>query len=294
MEIKEYVSLAQYSSYRIGGPARYFVEPKTPAEIQVALLFARKQELPYYVLGSGTNILVSDSGVNGVVLKIGKDFAKIQLHEQEVTVGAGLPLNRLIYYLAEQNLGGFELLAGIPGSVGGAVVMNAGAFRVFIGDFIKEVSIITEAGKNKVLQKEQLELGYRTSIFQKNKDVIYRIRLHVKPKEPAEIKANIAKVLEKRKEHPQLPSCGSTFRNPPGIPAGQLIEQLGLKGARHGNAQISLEHGNFIVNLGGATAQDVYSLIRLMQEKASQRGFNLQPEVKLWGNFDTAGLAHPS
>jgi UDP-N-acetylmuramate dehydrogenase len=287
VELREYVPLASYTSYRIGGPARFFIEPNTAAEVKDALAFARDRGLPYYILGKGTNILVSDKGLPGVVIHIGKRFSQMELTGQQVTVQGGLLLNTLIYKLAEHNLGGFEVLAGIPGSVAGAVVMNAGAHRVFIGEFIEAVDIITAEGQFNTLSGSELGFAYRYSIFQEEKHVILQAHLRVVPREQIDIKKSITLALEKRRLHPQLPSCGSTFRNPPGIPAGKLIEELGLKGTRIGDAQIAPEHGNFIVNLGKATAQDVYSLIRLVQAKArKERGITLQTEVKLWGEFE--------
>jgi len=287
MEIREYVPLANYTSYRIGGPARYFLEPGSDAEVQAALAFARERGLPYYILGKGTNILVSDGGIPGVVIHFGSRFSHMELAGERVTAQGGLLLNTLIHRLAEQDLGGFEILAGIPGSVAGAVVMNAGAHRVFIGEFVESVDIITADGKFKTLAGSQLGFAYRYSIFQEEKHIILRFRLRAVPREQGKIKETIALALEKRRHHPQLPSCGSTFRNPPGIPAGKLIEELGLKGTRIGDAQIAPEHGNFIVNLGKATAQDVYNLIRLVQARArEERGINLEPEVKLWGEFE--------
>jgi UDP-N-acetylmuramate dehydrogenase len=285
MDIGEYVPLAPYSSYRIGGPARYFVQPKKPGDIKTAQKFARRQGLPYYILGSGTNVLISDTGIDGVVIKIGKEMAQIQLDGEKVTVGAGLSLNKLIHYLAQFNRGGFEMLAGIPGSVGGAVVMNAGAFGVFIGQFVQSVSIISEKGSFEQLKKEDLGFAYRTSVLQNSKHILYEVLLGVQEINQENIKENITKAAKHRRRHPLLPSCGSIFRNPPGIPAGKLIEEMGLKGTRCGDAQISPEHGNFIVNHGRATAQDVYSLIRLVKEEASRLGIELQTEVKLWGDF---------
>ena len=287
MEIRENVPLANYTSYRIGGPARYFIEPASDAEVQAALAFARERALPYYVLGKGTNILISDKGLPGVVIHIGNGLARWEIAGERATAEAGLLLNTLIQRLAEHRLGGFEILAGIPGSVAGAVVMNAGAHRVFIGEFVEAVDIITADGKFATLAGSELGFAYLSSIFQEEKHIILRVHLRPVPREPEEIKATVALALEKRRLHPQFPSCGSTFRNPPGIPAGKLIEELGLKGTRIGDAQIAPEHGNFIVNLGRATAQDVYSLICLVQARArEERGINLQTEVKLWGEFE--------
>ncbi len=289
MRVREFVPLSNYTSYGIGGPARYFCEPANPAEVKTALSFARRKNIPYYVLGKGTNVLISDAGLAGMVIHLGKDFSRLTIEGHRVIAESGLPLNRLIHTLAEQHLGGFEVLAGIPGSIAGAVVMNAGAYRVFIGDYIEAVEVITPAGQFKTMANTQLGFAYRTSIFQTrpfHKYIILRTHLGVLPRNENDIKNAIGLSLEKRRQHPQLPSCGSTFKNPPGIPAGKLIDEMGLKGIRRGRAQIAPQHGNFIVNLGGATAQDIYNLIRFVQaEIKEERGITLQTEVKLWGEF---------
>ncbi|NLJ33210.1 MAG: UDP-N-acetylmuramate dehydrogenase [Firmicutes bacterium] len=290
MKIREFVPLAGYTSYGIGGPARYFCEPSNPKEIKSALSFALKRNIPYYVLGRGTNVLISDAGLAGMVIHLGEKFARLKVAGHLVTAEGGLPLTKLIHTLAEKNLGGFEALAGIPGTIAGAVVMNAGAYRVFIGDFINGLDVLTPTGQFKTMPRDKLGFAYRTSIFQTqshHKYIILRTHLRVLARPKAEIKETIAVSLKKRRQHPQLPSCGSTFRNPVGIPAGKLIDEMGLKGTRRGQAQIAPQHGNFIVNLGGATAQDVYGLIRFVQDKVwEERGIALKTEVKLWGEFE--------
>ena len=289
MKIREFVPLANYTSYGVGGPARYFSEPTSPLQVKAALAWAREKNIPHYVLGRGTNVLISDAGLAGMVIHLGQGFARLKIEGHRVTAESGLPLNKLIHTLAERHLGGFEALAGIPGTIAGAVVMNAGAYRVFIGDFIEAVETITPAGQFKTMANTQLGLAYRTSIFQTQpfcKYIILRTHLRVLPRKETDIKNAITRSLEKRRQHPQLPSCGSTFRNPPGTPAGKLIDEMGLKGTRIGRAQIAPKHGNFIVNLGGATAQDIYNLIHYVQKKVKkEQGITLETEVKIWGEF---------
>ncbi|NLY49478.1 MAG: UDP-N-acetylmuramate dehydrogenase [Firmicutes bacterium] len=285
LDIQERVPLKDYTSYKIGGPARYFVEPHSFAELKDALNFAAEQNLPIFLLGSGTNVLVSDSGVDGLVIRIGPSFAYLSIHSGHAQVGAGLPLDRLVSSLAEEGLGGFEPLAGIPGSVGGGLFMNAGAYGVTLGDFVKESVVMDYEGFIRRLTHSDHRFSYRYSVFQESDLIVLETLLRVESHPRDELLARIAETKEKRRRQPHLPSCGSTFRNPPGTYAGKVIEELGLKGTRIGSAQISETHANFIVNLGGATAQDVYSLICLVQKKAAMRGIKLVPEVRLWGDF---------
>ena len=285
MKLRYQVPMAHYCSYGIGGPARFFVEPENIHEIREAVLFSKDKKIPYFILGKGSNVLISDRGLNGIVIKIGDRFATLQTSGNKVSAGAGILLNVLINKIAAENLGGFEVLAGIPGSLGGAVVMNAGANRVFIGSFVEGVEAVSPDGDFVYLDNKHLGFSYRHSLLQKTKHILYKIYIHAEVLPQDILLGNIRHAQAKRKKHPVLPSCGSTFRNPPEMAAGRLIEDMGLKGIRCGNAQISPEHGNFIVNLGGARAKDVFYLINLTRKKAAERGIDLKPEVKIWGDF---------
>lgn len=284
-EIREGVPLKDYTSYKIGGPARYFCEPHSVAQLKDALAFGQEHKLPIYILGCGTNVLVSDSGVDGLVIRIAANFAYLSFQDGVVQVGSGFLLDRLITALAEEGLGGFEVLAGIPGSVGGGIFMNTGAYGVTLGDFVQESIVMDFQGFIRRLPHAEHAFSYRHSVFQEQELIVLETLIRVEPRPREEILERIAATKEKRRRHPRLPSCGSTFRNPPGTYAGKVIEELGLKGVKIGRAQISPEHANFIVNLGGAKAADVYALIRLVQKEAAARGINMVPEVRLWGEF---------
>lgn len=284
-EIREGVPLKDYTSYKIGGPARYFCEPHSVAQLKDALAFGQEHKLRIYILGCGTNVLVSDSGVDGLVIRIAANFAYLSFQDGVVQVGSGFLLDRLITALAEEGLGGFEALAGIPGSVGGGIFMNAGAYGVTLGDFVQESIVMDFQGFIRRLPHAEHAFSYRHSVFQEQELIVLETLIRVEPRPRQEILERIAATKEKRRRHPRLPSCGSTFRNPPGTYAGKVIEELGLKGVKIGRAQISPEHANFIVNLGGAKAADVYALIRLVQKEAAARGINMVPEVRLWGEF---------
>jgi UDP-N-acetylmuramate dehydrogenase len=285
LEIREGVALKDYTSYKIGGPARYFCEPHSIAQLKDALTFAEEHKLPIYILGCGTNVLVSDSGVDGLVIRIAANFAYLSFQDGVVQVGSGLLLDHLVTALAEEGLGGFEVLAGIPGSVGGGIFMNAGAYGVTLGDFVQESIVMDFQGFIRRLPHAEHAFSYRHSVFQEQDLIVLETLIKVEPRPREEILERIAATKEKRRRHPRLPSCGSTFRNPPGTYAGKVIEELGLKGVKIGRAQISPEHANFIVNLGGAKAADVYALIRLVQKEAAARGITMVPEVRLWGEF---------
>lgn len=278
--------MKDYTSYKIGGPARFFCEPASVAEVKNALAFAEEQRLSTYVLGSGTNVLVSDEGVDGLVIRISKNFGYLSIQDGSVRVGTGLPLDHLIAALAAEGWGGFERLAGIPGSVGGGIFMNAGAYGITLGEFVQESIVMDRHGLVRRLSQPEHGFTYRTSAFQQQDLIVLETLLTVKAKSREQLAQGIAESKEKRRRLPLLPSCGSTFRNPPGTYAGKVIEELGLKGVQIGQAQVSLTHANFIVNLGGATAQDVYGVIKFIQQEAAAQGITLKPEVRLWGRFE--------
>lgn len=287
MEIIENELLSKHTTYKIGGPARYFIEPQNLQELQDALRWATEHRLTIGVLSNGSNILVSDKGFDGLVIKLKQNFRHIEIEDTRVKVGAGVGLHQLIEYLAEKSFGGFEKLACVPGSVAGAIVMNAGAYGVSFGNSVLDVTVVNRKGSVTVLPQKAINFSYRHSLFQERDDlIIVAATLQVVKKEQAELYATIEEIKEKRKRHPQQPSAGSVFRNPPGKYAGQVIESLGLKGVQYGQAQISPLHANFIVNLGGAKASDVFHLINLVKKKALEQGIEMNTEVKLWGDFE--------
>ena len=288
MTIIENEIMANHTTYRIGGPVKFFCEPETNAELAEAVEWAGKNSVPYRVISNGSNILISDSGLDCMIIKIKNFYRDIKIKENSAYVGGGYALHQCIEDLAAQGLGGFEKLAFIPGSIAGAIVMNAGAYGISIDRFINYVEAFCPKEGIIKLKHDDLHFGYRQSIFQHRNDlIIIGTELNMEKKNQADLANDIAAIRDKRKKHPTLPSCGSVFRNPSdGRFAGAVIEELGLKGTTIGEAQISLQHANFIVNLGNARANDVYALINLVKKCArKQLNIELETEVKLWGDF---------
>jgi UDP-N-acetylmuramate dehydrogenase len=243
-------------------------------------LFAREKKLPWAVIGAGTNLLVLDRGFKGLVIKLAFGLNNLTLEKNRLRAGAGVLLPRLVMFTAAKGLGGIEFLAGIPGSVGGAVVMNAGAWGKEIGRFVEEVKVIDQRGEESVLRKKQLGFGYRRSRLQGGRLIITEITLKLKKMPRKAIREMIKDYLAKRRDGQPLgiPNCGSVFKNPKGDFAGRLIEAAGLKGVRVGDAQVSSKHANFIVNLGEAKAKDVIKLITRIRGAVKVK---LEPEVRI-------------
>ena len=270
MNLKKNEPLARHTSLKVGGPAKLFCVPKNIAELKEALAIDEKK----IVIGRGTNIIFSDLGYSGLVIKIDECCQEIKLDGEIVSVGAGMSLNKLVDLLAEKDLGGLEFLAGIPGTVGGAVVMNAGAWGGEIGSFVESVKVIDDYGEEKVFKKADLGFAYRSSaISGVVVEVVFNLKQGAKPELIDEYRANRAQ------KHPlDLPNCGSVFKNPKPQIAAKLIEEAGCKGYRIGDAQISEKHANSIVNLGHATAKDVLALIRYVRDRVK---VELVPEVRI-------------
>lgn len=288
MKIIENEIMANHTTYRIGGPAKFFCEPHNLDELAETVEWAKRNSITYRIISNGSNILISDKGVDCLIIKIKNFFKGLQIFESSALVGSGCPLHQCIEDLAAQGFGGFEKLACIPGSMAGAIVMNAGAYGVSIGKFVAYVEAYCPGEGIIKLKREDINFGYRQSIFQRKNDlIITRVELQIEKKDKAILEATISDIKAKRKRHPTLPSCGSVFRNPSdGRFAGAIIEELGLKGTIIGDAQISLQHSNFIVNLGNASAEDVFSLICLVKQNARLKmNIELETEVKLWGDF---------
>lgn len=273
-------SLKKYTSFRIGGAADHFCVPASPADLQEALAFARARNLRVAVLGAGTNTLVLDRGFRGLVIKLAGGLSWVRVKGRRAHVGAGVPLPRLIRSLAARGLSGMEFLAGIPGTVGGAIFMNAGAWGKEISGFVEEVKVMDEKGRVRTLKKRDLGFSYRKSKLQKKKWIICEARFKLRRQRKKSINKKIREFMARRREKQPLgsPSCGSVFRNPQGDFAGRLIEAAGLKGMRIGDAQVSFKHGNFILNLGDARAKDVIKLITAIRKKVRPR---LEPEINI-------------
>jgi UDP-N-acetylmuramate dehydrogenase len=284
------VSLAEFTSYKVGGPAEWFVAPRTLAELQEGVAWAQARSLPVTLLGAGSNMLVSDQGLPGLVV-FTKYLRSLQFDVEsgQMTAGAGRYLPRLAHQAAKLGYSGLEWAVGIPGTVGGAVVMNAGAHGGSMEDIFVSAQVLEPDGNLTELKLADLDYTYRTSILQgKSRTVVQaclQLQAGVDPEQVKQVtQTHLNHRLNTQPYH--LPSCGSVFRNPGPRTAGWLIEQAGLKGFQIGQAQVAERHANFILNCGGARASDILRLIRHVQAQVSDRwGFDLKPEVKVLGDF---------
>ncbi len=280
--------LAPHTTYGIGGPTALWAAPRSTEDLPVILGAVREAGCPLFVLGRGSNVLVSDRGWPGLTLHLGEALGRMRFGASEVEVEAGCALHDLVLAAAARGLAGLEPLAGIPGGVGGALRMNAGAFGREIAELLVAVGGFTTAGAPFEAGRDRLTFGYRASPDLEG-IVISRARLRLEKASPATLQRRVGEILELRASRQPLdhPSCGSVFKRPPGYYAGALIEEAGLKGERAGGAQVSPKHAGFIVNLGGATAADVYRLIRRIEGRVFERfGVRLEREVRLVGAFE--------
>jgi UDP-N-acetylmuramate dehydrogenase len=290
--IKAQVSLAGYTSWRVGGPAEWYTAPRDVVDLWPLLEWAKAEELSVTLLGAGTNLLVSDRGLPGLILGTRHlRFTRFDPETGQVTAAAGVPIARLAWQAAERGWRGLEWAVGIPGSVGGAVVMNAGAHRSEAADILVSTQVLSTAGAIEPFTPDQLGFRYRTSILQGSGQLVTQATFQLQPgSDPQQVLAETTAHLEQRRatQPYHLPSCGSVFRNPDARTAGWLIEQTGLKGYQVGGAQVSDRHANFILNCGGATASDIFQVIRDVQARVEQRwSVRLEPEVKMLGEFVT-------
>jgi len=290
LEVKVSEPLAKYTTFKIGGPADFFVEVEREEELLKLLKLLKKLKFPYFILGGGSNLLVADEGFRGVVIKVQSSKLKVKSANRrtkfKIICGAGVSLGKLVELAVENSLAGLEFTAGIPGTVGGAVRGNAGAWKEAIGDKIKRVKVLTPEGETKWIKNSDCQFSYRQSRFKKTKEIIWEVELELEKGNEKEIQEKIKENLVKRARQPKEPSAGCIFVNPKPFAAGELIEKCGLKGKRIGDAQISPKHANFIVNLGKARAADVIKLIKLIKEKVKEKfGIDLKEEIFLLG-FD--------
>lgn len=277
-------TLSRYTSFRIGGPADLYVEPATTDELVVVLATLRQEGIPCFVLGSGTNLLVSDSGYRGAVLRLGGQFCQYAINGLVVNAGAAVNLAMLANDACRRGLAGLEFAAGIPGSVGGALVMNAGAHGGAISDCLREAVLLDRSLALHTLASDALGLSYRQSSLPSD-SIVCSVSLLLQPGDPVILERMRRQHLAFRRDRqPRQPNAGSIFKNPPGDGAGRLIEAAGLKGRRVGGAMISPQHANFFVNCGEATARDVFSLIDMTREEVANRfGVMLELEIRLLG-----------
>ncbi len=282
--VREQEPLAAHTTFRIGGAAEYFVTAETDAQAAAVLRLCREQNMPLLVMGNGSNLLVSDSGVPGVVLRFAP--GEIVIDGTRVTASAGVQLAKLCTAVRDTGLTGLEFAFGIPGTVGGGVYMNAGAYGGQLSDVIRSVTALTPDGEIAELSAEELTLGYRHSVFMENGYVILTVTMELQPGDPAVIRTAMEDYLSRRRDKQPLeyPSAGSFFKRPKGYFAGALIEQCGLKGFTVGGAQISEKHAGFVINIGGATCADVMALSAAVQERVKECfGVQLEQEVQLVG-----------
>ncbi len=288
--IKPQVPVATLTSFRVGGPAQWYVAPQNLEALQASFEWAKGSGLAVTTLGAGSNLLVSDRGLPGLVIGTRHlRHTQFNLDTGEVWAGAGQPLPRLAWQAAALGLQGLEWAVGIPGTVGGAVVMNAGAHSSCVADILVDTQLLSPSGILETLTPQQLGYSYRTSVLQGNERLVTQATFKLQPgADPAKVMATTTHHLNQRRTHQpyHLPSCGSVFRNPNPYKAGWLIEQTGLKGYQIGAAQVAQLHANFILNCGGATASDVFHLIRYIQQQVEQRwSVWLEPEVRIIGEF---------
>lgn len=289
---KEYIyidePMKKHITFRVGGNADYFVTPKTVEDIKKVIALCKNEGIPYYILGNGSNLLVSDQGYRGVIIQIYKEMSDIKIEGNYVKAQAGALLSKIGSQAFEYGLTGFEFAAGIPGTLGGAVVMNAGAYGGEMKDIIEEVLVLTPEGKILKLKNEELELGYRTSIISKKNYIVLEaiIRLESGDKDVIKQRMDELRFQRTSKQPLEFPSAGSTFKRPEGYFAGKLIQDAGLRGFQVGGAQVSEKHCGFVINKDNATAADVMELMRQVSAIVREKfGVELEPEVKQLGEF---------
>ncbi len=282
--------LSQHTTWRVGGPADLFIYPRSKDELERAMHIVRKHGLPWRVIGRGSNLLVRDGGIRGVVFKIGEGLDGLSIDGTRVVAGGGCSLIKLSRQTARQGLTGLEFAEGIPGTVGGAVCMNAGAHGSETSRVLTSAEMILDTGERVVFSKEELGFRYRTSVLQgKVHGIVTEASFQLAYGDPQKIASEMARYRDRRKQTQplQYPCAGSVFRNPPGDHAGRLIEASGLKGYRVGDAEVSTQHANFIINRGQATATDVLSLIDHIVRTVEERfGVRLKTEVQVVGEAD--------
>lgn len=286
------VSLSPHTSYRVGGQAQWYAAPRNWEQLQATFEWFQRQDIPLMLLGAGSNLLISDRGIDGLVLST-RHLRHRRFDEESgrITVAAGQPIVSVAWQAAKRGWRGLEWAVGIPGTVGGAVVMNAGAHNQCAADCLVNAVVVSPDGKVETLTPEDLKYSYRTSALQGGQRLVIEATFQLQPGfSREEVTAITQENLYKRKSSQPYdkPSCGSVFRNPSPYAAGWLIEQLGLKGYRVGDAEVSQRHANFILNCGQAKAQDIFRLIHHVQEKVqSHWSLLLEPEVKILGEFST-------
>lgn len=283
-KIEKNINLASLTTFKIGGPAKYFCQAKTEEELIQVIKWAKKNKIPYFVIGGGSNLLISDKGFKGLVIKL--SMKQCQAMGNRLLFGSALMLSQVVSFLIKNNLTGLEWAAGIPGTIGGAVRGNAGAFGQEISDNLLKVTVL-RGNKIIELKNKEIKFTYRQSIFKKNKDIILSVVFGLKKGKKQENKKIVQDILQRRKKsHPFQPSAGCVFKNPKPKSAGLLIDQCGLRGKQIGGAKISEKHANFIINTGEAKARDVKNLIELIKKQVKDKfNIELKEEIQYLGEF---------
>ena len=279
--------MSRHTTFRVGGPADFFVTPKAKEEVRDVIRICKEAGMPYYIIGNGSNLLVSDAGYRGVIVQIYKEMNEVKVEGDLVKAQAGALLSGIAAKALGAELSGFEFASGIPGTIGGACVMNAGAYGGEMKDVLESVTVLTGEGKIIELGRNELELGYRTSVIAKKGYIVLGAVLKLERGDGEKIKTYMDELKEKRvtKQPLEYPSAGSTFKRPEGYFAGKLIEDAGLRGFQVGGAQVSEKHCGFVINRNHATAADIMGLLRQVQIRVKENsGVDLEPEVKRLGD----------
>ena len=280
--------LRNHTTFKVGGEADAFLSVKTQEELIKAVQLCRQKNVPYFILGNGSNLLVSDKGFRGLIISIGREMAQITLDGNRITAQAGALLSTVAQTAAKNSLTGMEFASGIPGSIGGAMVMNAGAYDGEMKMIVETVTVLTEEGEIRTLSNEEMEFGYRASRLKKEKEIVLSVTVLLAEGDKAAILEKMNDFAARRREKQPLeyPSAGSTFKPPEGMFAGKLIMDAGLRGYTVGGAQVSEKHCGFVINKDKATADEIYTLIHNVQAKVKEvSGVTLEPEVIFVGDF---------
>ncbi len=281
--------MSRHTTFRVGGPADYFLMPGNSEELSKIIRYCRENEIDFFILGNGSNLLVSDEGYRGAVIQLFRNMSGIRIEGTEIYAEAGALLSQIAAKAAAASLTGLEFAGGIPGTLGGACVMNAGAYGGEMKDVLISVTVLTPSGEVVTIPASSMELGYRTSCIPGRGLIVLGALMELSDGDPEEIRARMdaLRIQRQEKQPLDLPSAGSTFKRPEGYFAGKLIMDAGLRGYTVGGAQVSEKHCGFVVNRGGATAADIRTLIREVRAQVEEQfGVSLEPEVRFLGNFD--------
>ena len=282
-------AMSRHTTFKIGGPADYFLMPDKGTDVGRIVKICKESGIPYFILGNGSNLLVGDGGYRGAVIQIYKNMSSVTVEGTEIIAQAGALLSSVAAAAKNASLTGFEFAGGIPGTMGGAVVMNAGAYGGEMKDVLTEVTVMDDEGEIITLPADKLELGYRTSIIKTAGYIVLEAKLQLKEGDPEVIRETMKDLTTRRttKQPLEYPSAGSTFKRPEGYFAGKLIMDSGLAGYQVGGAQVSEKHCGFVINAGGATARDVRTLMDDVRDVVYKKyGVTLEPEVKFLGDFE--------